>query len=102
MSYRNNFMKSGKKKQPHTPLFIVLAVIAVGIFAGTLLMRQKSVVSNSMQSIMPKLSPIQAYTRLSQADEDTSNWKIYTDAILKFSIKYPANVMIDPEENTPG
>src|SRR5258707_9078812 len=95
-------MKSGKKKQFHKSLFIALAVIVAGVIAGIFLMKQKNLVSNSVQNVTSKISRTPAYTRLPQPDEDTSNWKIYTDPILKFSIKYPRSLEIDPKGNKPG
>lgn len=73
--------------------FIILGLISIIIF---------SFVINRLWYAKQTLQQFRiVYIKVPQPHVDTSTWKIYSDAILKYSIKYPPNVQI-AKDSTPG
>jgi hypothetical protein len=99
-------MALSKQLTPHARNYalvvLLVLVTAVVIVTSLLLNSQRKITpQQTVANISPTPKPIQ-YTKLTPPDVDTSNWKMYVDPILKYSIKYPSNIEIDLKGDNPG
>lgn len=89
-----------KTQKGFAPLIIILGILVTVIIAGGIfylgrvttpkIQPQTSVVTSTPQpTSVPQATP-------SQSPDETSNWKTYTNNALGFSIKYPANILVTP------
>lgn len=93
------YMKVFRQKQRKKLILAVTGGSLVAFVALTFFAQKQH---TSQQQVVATVTPTPTPYALSQPDVDTSTWKTYTDPVLKYSIKYPENVMIDPGFNLPG
>lgn len=84
-------MAINKKNSNILLITLILAAVLIGLyFLKSFYGLTRSVPEQASLSFESKYSPFPT------PSVDTSTWNIYYDPILKFSIKYPSEVMIDP------
>jgi hypothetical protein len=86
-----------KQEIPSKAAVTVVAFIILALGGSFISSKNK----HTPEKVVPSPSAIHYY-KFPQPSIDISTWNTYTDPILKFSIKYPSNVMIDPMDNFPG
>ena len=93
-------MKHNGEKNKKQLFYIIIIVVIVLTVIGFFKFPLYQTYVYHYQASIP--TPTTYYRPLSQPTADTSAWNSYTDPILKFAIKYPSTVIIDPGEHTVG
>src|SRR5688572_12605571 len=92
-----------RQKNKHYLILGVIIFLSLGLLAGTFLFQSKNASKKFAFSPTPTIVPTpQKYRQIETADKETTSWKKFSDATLKYSIQHPENVMIDPRQTSKG
>ncbi len=88
---KNDNIKSVKERSIIKPLIITIGIVGI-FFLGFLLFSGEEKQSTQLGAVNPIPTPA-SIVRIAQPSVDSASWKTYVDPVVKYSIKYPVNII---------
>lgn len=90
------------EKYKHILFLGIILLIPIVLFISTIFFT-KSKTKQYAFAPTPTAVPTPAqYRKVSPADDKTASWQTFTDDVLKYSIKYPSNIVLDKRQTVKG